>query len=136
MIFSVLANAVLILHIAFVLFVVLAVPAIFLGALLGWGWVRLYWLRVSHLVGIGVVAAQSWFGLICPLTTLEMWLRRQGELTTYAGGFIEHWLQNLLYWEFPSWVFMAAYTVFALLVVATWYFVPPIRAKNTSAAST
>ena len=56
------ADAVLVLHAAFVVFIVLTVPAIYLGAALHWRWVRLLWLRVAHLLGICIVAAQAWAG--------------------------------------------------------------------------
>ncbi len=123
--YSTLANIVLIAHAAFVAFVVLMVPCIYFGRALNWSWVHSYWLRVAHLAGIGLVVAQTWIGMLCPLTTLEMWLREQSDLATYTGSFIEHWLQELLYWNFPAWVFIVLYTGFALLVIATWYAVPP-----------
>lgn len=131
MIYSVLANSILIAHATFVAFIVLMVPCIFLGGYLGWRWVRLLWLRILHLVGIFVVAAQSWAGVICPFTTLEMWLRSQGEHETYSGGFVEYWLQRLLYWDFQPWVFVVAYSLFTLLVVGTWYWVPPGRSGES-----
>ena len=125
-----LANAVLLVHAAFVAFVVLMVPLIFLGKTLNWQWVRIYWLRLAHLVGICIVVAQSWAGIICPLTTLEMWLREKADLKTYSDSLIEHWLQQLIYWNFPAWVFIALYSLFALLVISTWYVVPPHK-NNT-----
>ena len=136
MIYPILANLVLLIHVSFVVFVVVAVPLILLGGVRGWKWVRVPWLRGLHLAGICIVAAQSWAGVICPLTTLEMWLRKQGGLVTYTGHFIEHWLQKLLYWDFPSWVFVVVYSLFALLVLSTWFLVPPRRAKDSSSVST
>ena len=131
-----LATAVLIVHAAFVAFVVLTVPCIYLGKAFNWQWVRIYWLRVAHLAGICIVVAQTWVGVICPLTTLEMWLREKGELVTYGESFIEHWLQQLLYWNFPAWVFIFVYSLFALLVVFTWYVVPPTKGKDRGLIAT
>jgi len=125
MMYSLLADAVLVLHAAFVAFVVLMLPCVAAGGILGWRWVRLFWLRVAHLAAIGLVTVQSWAGMICPLTTLEMWLAERGQRATYAGSFIQHWLQRLLYWDLPGWVFIAAYSAFALLVIAAWHLVPP-----------
>ena len=129
MTYSILALFVLLVHVTFVLFAVLTLPCIFLGELLNWRWVRLFWLRVLHLAGVFIVAAQAWVGVICPLTSLEMWLREQGEIATYSGSFIEHWLRIFLYWELPSWVFFFAYSLFALLVLITWFIFPPNRHK-------
>ncbi len=123
--YPLLADTVLLIHSAFVAFVVFTVPCIYLGKALHWQWVRIYWLRVAHLAGICIVAAQAWAGVICPLTHLEMWLRRKGGLEAYTQSFIEHWLQRVLYWDFPAWVFIAMYTLFAALVVGTWLLVPP-----------
>lgn len=120
-----LANAVLSLHAAFIVFVVLTVPCIYIGKALHWRWVRNVWLRAAHLLGTSIVAAQAWFGIVCPLTTIEMWLREKGGLATYSGTFIEHWLQRLVYWDLPAWVFLVIYTLFALLVLVSWYVVPP-----------
>ena len=50
---------------------------IVLGNLRGWRYVNAWWFRLSHLATIGVVVAQSWLGMVCPLTTLELWLRAQ-----------------------------------------------------------
>jgi len=131
-VYSALASAILLVHAIFVAFVVFTLPCIFLGKVFRWRWVRLYWLRILHLIGICIVAAQAWAGVICPLTTFEMWLREQDGLTTYAGSFVAHWLQTLIYWDLPSWVFTAAYSLFALLVISAWYFVPPIRGNKAS----
>lgn len=76
MIFQFLANAVLIVHVLFVAFVVATLPGIFLGGALGWRWVRLFWLRFLHLVCIGIVSAEAWGRISCPLTTLENGLPR------------------------------------------------------------
>ena len=68
---------------------------------------------------------QSWLGVVCPLTTWEMALRRRAGDETYSGTFISHWLDALLYYEAPEWVFIGAYTAFALIVVVGWFWVRP-----------
>jgi Protein of Unknown function (DUF2784) len=122
-----LADAVLLLHVALVLFVVGGLVLIVVGNVWRLRWVNAWWFRLVHLGAIGVVVAEAWFGLTCPLTTLEMWLRSQGGASTYSGGFIEHWLQWLLYYDAPPWVFTFGYTAFALLVLWTWWRYPPRR---------
>lgn len=124
-----LADATLVLHVAFVLFVVLGLLAVYVGYFLKWQWVRNRAFRILHLIAIGIVVAQSWIGVICPLTVLEMALREQAGAETYSGSFIQYWLQNLLYYDAPEWVFMILYTCFGSLVLASWFVVRP-RAKS------
>src|SRR5271169_4427646 len=100
-----LAAAVVVVHFLIVLFVVAGVPAVYLGAALRWAWVRSWRWRVLHLAAILVIAAESLLGIVCPLTVWEDTLR--GRQT--AIGFLERWIDRLLFYEAPSWAFSAAY---------------------------
>jgi hypothetical protein len=120
-----LADAVLLLHLAIVLFVVGGLVLIVAGNLRGWHWVNGAWLRLAHLAAILVVVAEAWFGVVCPLTTLEQALRLRAGDAGYGGGFIEHWVQRLIYYDLPGWVFVLGYTLFALAIVAAWWRWPP-----------
>ena len=120
-----LADAVLALHVGIVVFVVGGLAVIVAGNLLGWRWVNRPWLRIAHLLAIAIVVAEAWTGLACPLTSLEMWLRVKARAAAYTGGFIEHWLQRVLYYDAPAWAFTLAYTLFGLAVAATWWYFPP-----------
>jgi hypothetical protein len=120
-----LADAVLLLHLAIVLFVVGGLVLIVAGNLRGWRWVNGAWLRLAHLAAIMVVVAEAWFGVVCPLTTLEQALRLRAGDAGYGGGFIEHWVQRLIYYDLPGWVFVLGYTLFALAIVAAWWRWPP-----------
>jgi hypothetical protein len=123
--YSLVADAILVTHVLFVAFVVLGLILIFVGKFLSWRWVRNPWFRIAHLLGIGVVVLQAWFGVICPLTIWEMDLRSKTGETIYEGSFITHWLNELLYYQAPSWVFVVSYTVFGGLVLASWFLVRP-----------
>ena len=82
-----LADLVLLLHLAFVLFVVL-------GGLLVLRWPRLARLHVPiALYG----ATIEFLGFTCPLTPLENRYRRLGGQSGYAGGFVEHYVTSLIY---------------------------------------
>lgn len=122
-----LADAVLVLHVAIVLFVVGGLLLVVGGNLAGWRWVNHWWLRLLHLAAIGFVVAEAWLGVTCPLTTWEMALRLAAGQQAYAGGFLQHWLHRLLYWDAPAWVFTLAYTLFGLAVAAAWWRWPPRR---------
>ena len=119
------ADAVLLVHALFVAFVVFGLVLILAGGGLHWVWVRNPWFRVTHVAAIGVVVIQSWLSVICPLTNLEMAFRNRAGDTVYPGSFIGHWLENLLYYEAPAWVFVVCYTAFGALVVASWFWVRP-----------
>lgn len=87
MLYSLLADVVVVVHAMFVLFVVL-------GGILVLRHRRLAWVHVPAAVwGVAV----EYFGWICPLTPLETWLRARAGLTRYTGGFIEHYLEPVLY---------------------------------------
>lgn len=125
--YQLLADIVLAAHVAVVAFVVCGLLLVLAGNFAGWRWVNAIGFRVAHLVAIAFVVAESWLGMVCPLTSLEAWLRTHARQTAYSGGFIEHWLQRLLYYDAPGWAFTAAYSLFGLAVVATWWYFPPRR---------
>ena len=119
------ADALLLLHVAFVLFVVCGLVLIIAGGIRGWAWVRNPWFRVAHVAAIGVVVLQAWWGRICPLTVWEMALRERAGDAVYRGAFVAHWLDSLLYYRAPPWVFAVIYTLFAVLVAVSWYRIRP-----------
>ena len=121
------ADAILLIHVLFVIFVVLGLLLIFAGKFLNWRWVHNFSFRLTHLLAIGVVVLQSWLGAICPLTVWEMNLREKAGDSVYEGSFIAHWLQTLLYYRAAEWVFVLLYTLFGALVIASWYWVRPRR---------
>ena len=123
--YQLLADAVLALHFGVVVFVVGGLLAVLMGHGLGWRWVNRRGWRRLHLAAVVVVAAQAWLGVLCPLTTLESWLRAQAGGAGYGGSFVQHWLQQAIYFEAPFWVFTLAYTVFGILVLAIWWIFPP-----------
>ncbi len=125
--YPLLADMVLALHVAVAAFVVGGLALIVGGNLLGWRWVNGLWFRLSHLAAITVIAAQAWFGAACPLTTLERWLRSRAGEDVYGGGWLAHWLQRLLYYQGPDWVFILAYSLFGLAVTLAWWVFPPKR---------
>jgi hypothetical protein len=81
------ADVVLLIHFAFVLFVVL-------GGLLALRWPRVAYVHIPvALYG----ATIEFLGFVCPLTPLEIWLRRRGGEAGYRGGFVEHYIVSALY---------------------------------------
>ena len=122
-----LADLVLAIHVAFILFVVGGQVLILAGWALGWSWPRHWWFRLLHLLAIGFVMLQAWVGVICPLTTLENFFRDAAGIATFENGFIRYWVRELVFYTAPGWVFTLVYTVFAGLVALTWLVYPPRR---------
>ena len=121
------ADTILITHALIVGFIVFGLVFIFIGKRRSWTWVRNPWFRYAHLAAIGIVVLQSWFGAICPLTIWEMELREKAGEAVYSGAFVAHWVESILYYRAPEWVFVVCYTGFGLLVAAAWYWVRPRR---------
>lgn len=127
------ADALLFAHVLFVAFVIVGLVLILVGKFCSWTWVRNPWFRTVHLLAIAVVVLESWIGMACPLTIWEMELRSNAGDAVYAGSFISHWLEKLLYFRAPGWVFVVCYTTFGLLVLLSWFWVHPFpftRMKN------
>ena len=121
-----LADVVLMIHSLFIVFVVFGLILISLGMLMKWQWSRNLWFRLTHLLAIAIVVIQAWLGIVCPLTSWENSLRAKAGDSTYAQGFIEHWLHKLIFYQAESWVFTLVYSVFGLLVISSWYWSPPV----------
>src|SRR4051794_14574603 len=120
------ADLVLIAHTAFIAFVVGGLFVTVAGWWRGWGWTRNGWFRAVHLGFIGYVIFESWMAIACPLTTWENSLRISGGQEPYGeAGCIAHWLHRVIFFEARPWVFTVCYSLFGLLVVLTWVFVPP-----------
>jgi hypothetical protein len=119
------AIIVLALHLAIIAFNVAGCVLIPLGAWRGWHWVRGLGWRLAHLLSLAVVAIQAMLGRACFLTT---W---QGELSgsEHVQPMIEKWMNGLIYWPLPLWVFAAAYVAVFVYVIALWIGVRPRRSR-------
>lgn len=115
------ADAILVTHFLFVGFVVGGLVITWVGAALGWIWVRNLWFRVTHLAAILFVAAESLAGVWCPLTVWEDALRGSRE----DMSFVARWIHRLMFYSFPEWVFTLLYVTFTAIVVLTLWLVPP-----------
>src|SRR5437899_5901694 len=85
-----LADVVLAVHVAIVIFITVALPLIWIGAALRWRWIRIGWLRALHLGAIGFVALESLAGIACPLTVWEALLRHRQP----PQGLIQQWIER------------------------------------------
>lgn len=101
---QVLADLLVLIHLAFVAFVVG-------GGIIAFRWRWIVWLQLPcALYGVLI----ELYGWICPLTPLENWLRTQAGIQGYEGGFVEHYVLPVLY---PAWLDLPVQIVLALAVV-------------------
>jgi hypothetical protein len=129
---AILADLVVAFHLAYVGFVVLGLAAVVVGGAAGWRWVRNAWFRAAHLGAIALVLAESLAGVACPLTTLENFLRVEAGQSGYAGAFIAYWLDRVIFYRAPRWVFIALYAAFTLAVALAFWLVPARRQSDSS----
>ena len=117
------ADAILVVHFLIVLFIVGGLIAVWVGAALGWRWARNPWFRYAHLGAIVFVAGEALLGIACPLTLWED-IARGG---VRPESFVGRWVQRVLFYRAPEWVFTTAYVAWALATLATLRLVPPRR---------
>ncbi len=87
MLYRVLADAVVVVHFGFIMFVAA-------GALLAWRWPALVWAHMPALAwGVGTVTV----GFPCPLTGMEKALRRRAGEGGYEGGFVDRYIEDVVY---------------------------------------
>ena len=126
-----LANAVLVIHFCYVLFVVFGFVYIWIGRVLGWRGIYNRWFRWLHLLAMAIVAAETVLSIFCPLTEWESQLRLAAGQNPYAPqGFIATWVQRLLYYRWPAWVFTLIYLAFFAFIVLTFVLIPPRKKQK------
>jgi hypothetical protein len=114
----IMVQAVLAVHVTVILFNVFGLVAVPIGAICNWRFVHIRWWRVLYLLSLAAVAAQALTGRACFLT---IW---QNDLTASAQPatpLIVRWIDLLVYWRLPIWMFAALYVlVFAYALALLW----------------
>jgi hypothetical protein len=121
-----LSDLILIAHFLIAAFITAGLILVWLGAWRKWGWIRNRWFRYLHLAAIAFVALEALAGIACPLTVWEDSLR--GGMP--AESFVARWVQRLLYYRAPEWLFTALYVAWAAATLATLKLVPPRRRRT------
>jgi hypothetical protein len=121
-----LAGLVLAVHLVIILFIAFGMVAVPIGAGLGWRFVRRYWWRALHLLAMVLVAAQALLGRACFLTLWQAALESNG---TSPQPLIYAYVNRLIFWPLPLWVFTVFYLVLLAYTLALWRLVPPRRSR-------
>jgi hypothetical protein len=122
-----LADAVLLLHFAIILFNIFGLVVIPLGAWRGWAFVRIFWWRALHLGILAVVALQAVLERACFLTLWQADLLRQASTPASQAPLIQSWIGRLIFWPLPPWFFVALYLAVWIYTLVLWRMVPPRR---------
>ena len=125
-----LADALLAVHFLVAGFIVAGLVLVWIGAAAGWRWIRNPWFRYLHLAAIVFVAAEALLGYACPLTLWEDLLRGGARPESFVG----RWVQRLLYFNAPEWVFAALYAAWSAATLITLGLVPARRKGAARAA--
>jgi hypothetical protein len=120
-----LADLVVAVHFAYVAFVVGGELLILIGLACHWRWVRNAWFRLTHLLFIGVVAAEAALRLACPLTVWEERLRGRAGQAVQGESFVGRLLHNALFLNVPPGWIPVLHIAFGALVLLTFFLAPP-----------
>jgi hypothetical protein len=135
MIYGILAEFIVAIHLAYVSFVVVGLLLILVGILRRWQWIRNPWFRCIHLLMILIVAVEAMGDVSCPLTTWEYDLRALAGQEPSTDTFVGRMLRPVLFAASGTTFLPTAYYVFAGLIVATFFIAPP-RFRKVSSAPT
>ncbi len=125
--YSDLASIVSLVHIGYTLFIIIGFILIWIGYFVKWKWVRNYIFRLVHLAMMGFVGLEAVFSIECPLTWAEYRLLTLAGLKHGNMPFIAGFVDKVLFYNFPIWIFNLIYISFTALLVATWFIVKPER---------
>lgn len=119
------ADVLVVLHAAYVAFVVVGLLLILLGVPFRWEWVRNPWFRVIHLLMIGVVALETLVGWECPLTTWENQLRLAAGEPITGTTFVGRLLNEILFLSVPAGLIVYCHLGCAAIIVLAFVLAPP-----------
>jgi len=123
--YSLLAQLVLALHVGIIVFNVVGLVVIPLGAWRGWRFVRIFWWRALHLAILAIVAVQALLARDCFLTLWQSASQERAGETALRAPLIARWVHDLLFWPLPLWFFAVLYVAVCLYTLLLWRLVPP-----------
>ena len=132
--YSLVAFTVLLVHLGVILFNLFGLVAIPLGAWRGWRFVRVFWWRALHLAILALVAVQAVLDQVCFLTAWQRALEQAAGQAASDAPFIARFVNRLIYWPLPLWVFAVGYVAVCLYALVLWTLVPPRRRRRAGFA--
>ncbi|MFL6210527.1 MAG: DUF2784 domain-containing protein [Pyrinomonadaceae bacterium] len=120
-----LADFVVVIHIAYVAYIIVGLGLILVGWQRRWPWVRNLWFRLTHLVAILIVVLELILQTTCPLTMLELNLRSWAGQPVTATPFVDRLMHFVLLGWLPGAVTNSTYVLVALVIAVTFVLAPP-----------
>ena len=120
------ADFILVIHFLIVIYVTAGILLIPIAYKMDWQIFKNKKLRVLHLLLIFFVTFESIFGLTCPLTSIENYLRN----VLNTQSFISYLLQKIIFWDLPNIFFLFLYCACLTLTICWWKFFPPLKGTH------
>jgi len=129
--YKILADAIIVVHFLFILFMLLGFLLTAYALFFRQKFFDRWLFRSLHLLGIFYVSFLSILGKYCPLTILENELRlRYGVSAVYSGSFIVHYLEKLVYPDVNPLVIQIPTVFLAIFTIVVFIIKPPGKIKN------
>ena len=119
------ADIILIFHFSIVIFITFGFFLIPVGYKLNWIWIQNIKLRICHCGMMIIVTFETLLGITCPLTLIENSLRG----INHSTSFISHWINQIIYLNFPSQFFVILYCGVLGWTFLLWKLFPPMNKK-------
>ena len=124
------ADAIVVIHLLYVAYIVVGLVLIIVGLPRKWNWTRNPWFRVTHLLAILIVVYELIVKANCPLTTWEMQLRGVAGQPLDHSTFMDRLLSFILVANAPVWLVNSLYFAFGFAIVTLFVFAPPYWKKT------
>jgi hypothetical protein len=123
--FALAADALVVIHILYVAYIVVGLGLILIGLRRRRNWIRNPWFRITHLVAILIVIYEIIVKANCPLTTWEMRLRAMAGQAVNQTTFMDRLLSFMLVADAPRWLVSGLYFVFGVAITLVFVFARP-----------
>ncbi len=129
------ADAIVVIHLLYVAYIVVGLVLIIVGLRRKWNWTRNPWFRVTHLLAILIVMYELIVKANCPLTTWEMQLRGVAGQPLDDSTFMDRLLSFILVANAPVWLVNSLYFAFGFAIVTLFVLAPPYWKKTRQSLS-
>ena len=125
--YSLVADIIVVIHLAYACFVLFGFIGILIGTRCRWSWIGNFPFRITHLICTVFVPLESLFRMTCPLTILENYFLKVSGASGYERSFIGNLASKLLFYDAPEWAFAIIYLALAVMVIFYFFHSPPKR---------